>query len=137
FAVGDRVIPLRREAGPAGAEGRVVAAVAGPVPRLEVRWDGERRTVDAWAARGVGHAYALTPAGLRLRGGPALLLGDPAALGREAAHVVVALRAGAPRPALDRSDLALDRSDPALDLGRGPGREQARDGPGLGLGLGR
>lgn len=129
FAVGDRVIPLRRDAGVARSEGHVIAVEGGG---LVVRWADRRRRVDAWEGRHLGHAYALTPAGLRLRGGPAMLLGRPDDLGRDARHVVFALSAGIP----DRQ-LRRDTPRPALALGAdrapGPKREPARDSPGLGL----
>jgi len=115
FAAGDRVIPLRREAGAPGSVGLVVGAEAGRAHHpasIVVDWAGTQRTHDSWSARHLGHAYALTPAGLRLRGGPALLLGEPAALGRQARWVELSLRAGGPEPGLTLSA--------GRDLGLGP-----------------
>ena len=125
FAVGDLVIPLRREAGAPGSVGRVVGAEPGSARhpgRVVVDWGGSDRTHDAWSARHLGHGYALTPAGLRLRAGPALLLGQPAALGPSARWVELSLRAGGPDPGADLTP------GPRRDLGigtvpeHGPGR---------------
>ncbi len=129
FAVGDRVVPLRREVGRPGAEGRVVAVGDTPA-RLVVEWGDGRRSLDSWAARRLGHAYALTPAGLRLHGGAALLLGEPEDLGRDASRVVLAVRAGAPRLSPEHAEPSLDLTRPRL--GRRPSREPARNAPGLG-----
>ena len=101
FAIGDQVIPLRREAGAPGSVGVVIGADPGtsqrPV-RVTVDWDGTERNLDAWSARHVGHGYALTPAGLRLRPGPALLLGEPATVGRASRSIEMALCVGGPDP---------------------------------------
>jgi conjugative relaxase-like TrwC/TraI family protein len=129
FAVGDRVVPLRREVGRPGAEGRVVAVGDTPA-RMVVEWGDGRRSVDSWAARRLGHAYALTPAGLRLHGGAALLLGEPEDLGRDASRVVLAVRAGVARPTPEHAEPSLDLIRP--ELARRPSREPARDAPGLG-----
>ena len=151
FAVGDRVIPLGREAAGPGSAGLVVEADAGPrgrgsrpSPRVVVDWGAARRPLDSWSARRVGHAYALTPAGLRLRPGAALLLGDPADLGRAAGRVDLALRAGQPAPGRDLDTsrrLTTTRTlvtapDPA---DRRPARtwEPDRVRPGADLGIGR
>lgn len=132
FAVGDRVLPLRRDAGAPGSLGTVVRADPGGSHRpasVVVDWDGTERAHDAWSARHLGHAYALTPAGLRLRAGPALLLGEPAALGSQARWVELALTTGGPDPGRD------------LEHQRAPGigRDRSRaldsdDGPELGAG---
>ncbi len=101
FAIGDQVIPLRREAGAPGSVGVVVGADPGTSQRparVTVDWGGTERNLDAWSARHVGHGYALTPAGLRLRPGPALLLGEPSAVGRAARSVEMALWVGVPDP---------------------------------------
>ncbi|HET9071244.1 MAG TPA: MobF family relaxase [Acidimicrobiales bacterium] len=140
FAVGDRVIPLRREAGAPGSEGVVVWVDPGGSrrpPAVLVDWGGDRRRLDAWAARHVGHAYALTPAGLRVRPGRALLLGDPSALGRAAPRVDLALAAGLSPPGRARALEGPERLPPRRrgpePPGRAPaGREPARDVPGLG-----
>ncbi|HLH47423.1 MAG TPA: hypothetical protein VKV25_09700, partial [Acidimicrobiales bacterium] len=100
FAAGDRVLPLSRAVAPPGAEGRVVA-VDPTAGRLEVAWGPRRAELDHWAARRLGHAYAVTPPGLGLRAGPVLLLGDPAALGRHAARVVRAASVARAAPSLE------------------------------------
>jgi hypothetical protein len=87
---GDRLLALRRSA--SGIAPGTVLTVAGVDPdrgRLRLRWGRETAVLDQADARGLGYAYATTPAVATRLPHPLLVLGSSAALSRHRERVVM------------------------------------------------
>jgi conjugative relaxase-like TrwC/TraI family protein len=118
YATGDQVMILDRLLGSAGTTGRV-DAVRRQRGTIEVTWtDGSSRQIDGYLGRHIGHAYATTPAMLRLTDGPLAVLGPADQLGRHAGRVVLSVGAGRIRGGQEPAALA-----PGVDRGRHRGWE--------------
>ncbi|MGI8491138.1 MAG: relaxase domain-containing protein, partial [Acidimicrobiales bacterium] len=106
YQAGDRVMGIRRAAVQAGTLGRVVE-VDGPHKTMTIDWGGGwHTTIDRHDAARISHAYATTPAMLRLLDGPVAVLGPPSSLGHHARRVRAAFEVV---PAICSSDMAYDR----------------------------
>jgi hypothetical protein len=94
---GDHLLALRRSAsGPAPGTVLTVTGVDPDRGRLHLRWDGQTTSVDRVDARGLGYAYAATPAVASRMPNPLLVLGAATAIGRHRERVIME-RAAVPR----------------------------------------
>ncbi len=109
YAPGDRVVTLRRSSIPAGTYGRI-EGVNRQAGTIEVAWaGGGHQIVGRQTAPRIGHAYATTPAMLRLNPGPVMVLGNRADIGRHAGRVVQAIAIERPQERSRSTSLGLGR----------------------------